>query len=82
MDTRQRDIFIACSVGDLDWLERSITGCEMSIGKMVNHEVSNRVLCVMRSLLFLCNYKGIDSIACCCKIWPCCCTPVPTGQLS
>ncbi len=38
---REKDLFIACSVGNLDWLERSLTGCEKNIGIMVNHEVSS-----------------------------------------
>ena len=35
-----RDIFIACSVGDLYWLKKSLPGREKLIGKLVNQEVS------------------------------------------
>ncbi len=35
----QRDILIACSVGDLEWLEKSIARTVKSITGMIDHEV-------------------------------------------
>ena len=36
----EQDILIACNVGDLFWLKRSLPGREKLINKIVNNEVS------------------------------------------
>ena len=36
----EQDILIACNVGDLFWLKRSLPGREKLINKIVNNEVN------------------------------------------